>query len=199
MANTITAESGYKTRPFDRILHEVKTFLPRFTPRKGTPWRRGASRDDPAKGRHRMYRRWRGAISDSGSQTTAITRCAIRGSIAEQAIELAFLLARIASRPSAPVKAKPFAGGGPDFRCMIPKKACPGLDPGWGTGFSEKGPVPGLDPGSCTKQEGLQRESDATNIRSRTCSGIKSNCGRLPSRRYRNWRVAAEQCMRITT
>jgi len=32
--NTITSETGYKTRPFDRILSEVKTFL-RFTAPRG--------------------------------------------------------------------------------------------------------------------------------------------------------------------
>ena len=53
--NTIASNSGYKTRPFDRILSEVKSF---FTIHRGGrhPCRRRPSGNDRA-GRHRMHRR----------------------------------------------------------------------------------------------------------------------------------------------
>ena len=53
--NTITSTTGYKTRPFDRILSEVKIVL-RDPRGGGHPCRRRSSGDDRA-GRHRMHRR----------------------------------------------------------------------------------------------------------------------------------------------
>ena len=53
--NTIKSTSGYKTRPFDRILAEVAQLLRRPQGR-GHPRRRHPCRDDRP-GRHRMHRR----------------------------------------------------------------------------------------------------------------------------------------------
>ena len=53
--NTIKAANGYKTRPFDMILSEVRELL-RRAPRRGHPCRRHPCRDDRQE-RHRMHRR----------------------------------------------------------------------------------------------------------------------------------------------
>jgi 3-deoxy-7-phosphoheptulonate synthase len=100
--NTITAESGYKTRPFDRILHEVKTFFAvhaaegthgggvhlELTGKDVTECTGGAR-----------------AISDEDLNDRYHTLCDPRLN-AEQAIELAFLLAELLKAERA-AKAKP--------------------------------------------------------------------------------------------
>ena len=75
--NTMKTASGYKTRPFERILEEVETFFAVHRAR-GRACRRRPRRDDRPE-RHRMHRRRDG---DHAMRTcrTAITRTAIRGS-----------------------------------------------------------------------------------------------------------------------
>ena len=79
--NTIKAASGYKTRPFDRILAEVRSFFAVHRA-EGTPRRRRPRRDDRP-GRHRMHRR-RAAITDEGLPT-ATTPTATRASTPRRA------------------------------------------------------------------------------------------------------------------
>ena len=50
--NTLTAANGYKTRPFDRILAEVKTFVEVCLAEGGAPWRRTLGNDRSE--RHRV-------------------------------------------------------------------------------------------------------------------------------------------------
>ena len=75
--NVIKSDSGYKTRPFDRILSRSEGLL-RRPPRRRHACRRHPYRDDRA-GRDRMHRRRRGDHRCS-VWPTAITRIAIRGS-----------------------------------------------------------------------------------------------------------------------
>jgi 3-deoxy-7-phosphoheptulonate synthase len=100
--NTITSQSGYKTRPFDRILHEVKTFFAvhaaentyaggihlELTGKNVTECTGGAR-----------------AISDEDLNNRYHTVCDPRLN-AEQAIELAFLLAELLKAERV-AKAKP--------------------------------------------------------------------------------------------
>ena len=53
--NTLTANNGYKTRPFDRILSEVKSFV-EICKAEGRPSRRRPPGNDRPE-RHRMHRR----------------------------------------------------------------------------------------------------------------------------------------------
>ena len=73
--NVVKSDSGYKTRPFDRILSEVKGFFAVHRA-EGTYAGGGACRDDRT-GRDRMHggARWR---SPTRVWLTAITRIAIR-------------------------------------------------------------------------------------------------------------------------
>jgi hypothetical protein len=52
----MTGLNGYKTRPFDAILREVRELLRRSTKAEGCPSRRRPFRDD-RQGRDRMHRR----------------------------------------------------------------------------------------------------------------------------------------------
>ena len=70
--NTITATTGYKTRPFDLILKEVKSFFSVHA-RRRHPRRRRASGDDRPE-RHRMHRR-RAMITDEDFNARYHTLC----------------------------------------------------------------------------------------------------------------------------
>jgi 3-deoxy-7-phosphoheptulonate synthase len=100
--NTITAESGYKTRPFDRILSEVKTFFAVHAA-EGTHGG-GVHLEMTGKDVTECTGGAR-AISDQDLNDRYHTLCDPRLN-AEQAIELAFLLAELLKAERA-VKAKP--------------------------------------------------------------------------------------------
>jgi 3-deoxy-7-phosphoheptulonate synthase len=100
--NTITAESGYKTRPFDRILHEVKTFFAVHAA-EGTHGG-GVHLEMTGKDVTECTGGAR-AISDQDLNDRYHTLCDPRLN-AEQAIELAFLLAELLKAERA-AKAKP--------------------------------------------------------------------------------------------
>ena len=89
--NTITAESGYKTRPFDRILQEVKTFFAVHAA-EGTHGG-GVHLEMTGKDVTECTGGAR-AISDQDLNDRYHTLCDPRLN-AEQAIELAFLLAEL--------------------------------------------------------------------------------------------------------
>ncbi len=74
--NVIKAANGYKTRPFDRILAEVRGFFAVHRA-EGTLRRRHPCRDDRAE-RDRMHRR-RGRRDRAERWPTATTRIATRG------------------------------------------------------------------------------------------------------------------------
>ena len=107
--NTITSASGYKTRPFDRILQEVRTFFAvhaaEGTYAGGVHLEMTGQNVTECTGGAR-------AISDEDLDDRYHTFCDPRLN-AEQAIELAFLLADLlkAERQG---KAKAAAGGGGD-------------------------------------------------------------------------------------
>ena len=100
--NTISAESGYKTRPFDRILQEVKTFFDVHTA-EGTHGG-GVHLEMTGKDVTECTGGAR-AISDQDLNDRYHTLCDPRLN-AEQAIELAFLLAELLKAERA-AKAKP--------------------------------------------------------------------------------------------
>ena len=100
--NTITAESGYKTRPFDRILQEVKTFFAVHAA-EGTHGG-GVHLEMTGKDVTECTGGAR-AISDQDLNDRYHTLCDPRLN-AEQAIELAFLLAELLKAERA-AKAKP--------------------------------------------------------------------------------------------
>jgi 3-deoxy-7-phosphoheptulonate synthase len=100
--NTIAAESGYKTRPFDRILHEVRTFFDVHTA-EGTHGG-GVHLEMTGKDVTECTGGAR-AISDQDLNDRYHTLCDPRLN-AEQAIELAFLLAELLKAERA-AKAKP--------------------------------------------------------------------------------------------
>jgi 3-deoxy-7-phosphoheptulonate synthase len=100
--NTITAESGYKTRPFDRILQEVKTFFAVHAA-EGTHGG-GVHLEMTGKDVTECTGGAR-AISDEDLNDRYHTLCDPRLN-AEQAIELAFLLAELLKVERA-AKAKP--------------------------------------------------------------------------------------------
>jgi 3-deoxy-7-phosphoheptulonate synthase len=100
--NTITAESGYKTRPFDRILQEVKTFFSVHAA-EGTHGG-GVHLEMTGKDVTECTGGAR-AISDEDLNDRYHTLCDPRLN-AEQAIELAFLLAELLKAERA-AKAKP--------------------------------------------------------------------------------------------
>ena len=100
--NTITAESGYKTRPFDRILQEVKTFFAVHAA-EGTHGG-GVHLEMTGKDVTECTGGAR-AISDQDLNNRYHTLCDPRLN-AEQAIELAFLLAELLKAERA-AKAKP--------------------------------------------------------------------------------------------
>jgi 3-deoxy-7-phosphoheptulonate synthase len=100
--NTITAESGYKTRPFDRILQEVKTFFAVHAA-EGTHGG-GVHLEMTGKDVTECTGGAR-AISDEDLNDRYHTLCDPRLN-AEQAIELAFLLAELLKADRA-AKAKP--------------------------------------------------------------------------------------------
>ena len=75
--NTIKSASGYKTRPFERIMQEVEAFFA-VAPGRGHACRRHPSRDDRQE-RHRMHRR-RAGDDGRGPRATATTPIAIRAS-----------------------------------------------------------------------------------------------------------------------
>src|SRR5205807_3311449 len=102
--NTITAESGYKTRPFDRILQEVKTFFAVHAA-EGTHGG-GVHLEMTGKDVTECTGGAR-AISDQDLNDRYHTLCDPRLN-AEQAIELAFLLAELLKAERA-AKAKPLA------------------------------------------------------------------------------------------
>ena len=77
-ATPSSRQSGYKTRPFDRILEEVQHLL-RRAPGRGHPCRRRAFRNDRPE-RHRMPRR-RPGDSPRPICPAAITPIATRGSM----------------------------------------------------------------------------------------------------------------------
>ena len=100
--NTISAASGYKTRPFDRILQEVKTFFDVHTA-EGT---HGGGVHLEMTGQHvTECTGGAHAITDEGLNARYHTLCDPRLN-AEQAIELAFLLAELLKAERA-AKAKP--------------------------------------------------------------------------------------------
>ena len=74
--NVVKAANGYKTRPFERILAEVRGFFAVHRA-EGTHRRRHPCRDDRAE-RHRMHRR-RGRRDRAERWPIATTRTAIRG------------------------------------------------------------------------------------------------------------------------
>jgi 3-deoxy-7-phosphoheptulonate synthase len=83
--------NGYKTRPFERILREVQEFFA-SPPRRGHPSRRHPFRDDRQE-RDRMHRRHaRGADGRGPVRTATTPHCDPRLN-ADQALELAFLVA----------------------------------------------------------------------------------------------------------
>jgi 3-deoxy-7-phosphoheptulonate synthase len=100
--NTIAAESGYKTRPFDRILQEVRTFFDVHTA-EGTHGG-GVHLEMTGKDVTECTGGAR-AISDQDLNDRYHTLCDPRLN-AEQAIELAFLLAELLKAERA-AKAKP--------------------------------------------------------------------------------------------
>jgi 3-deoxy-7-phosphoheptulonate synthase len=100
--NTISAESGYKTRPFDRILQEVRTFFDVHTA-EGTHGG-GVHLEMTGKDVTECTGGAR-AISDQDLNDRYHTLCDPRLN-AEQAIELAFLLAELLKAERA-AKAKP--------------------------------------------------------------------------------------------
>ena len=100
--NTITAESGYKTRPFERILQEVKTFFAVHAA-EGTHGG-GVHLEMTGKDVTECTGGAR-AISDQDLNDRYHTLCDPRLN-AEQAIELAFLLAELLKAERA-IKAKP--------------------------------------------------------------------------------------------
>jgi 3-deoxy-7-phosphoheptulonate synthase len=102
--NTIAAESGYKTRPFDRILQEVRTFFDVHTA-EGTHGG-GVHLEMTGKDVTECTGGAR-AISDQDLNDRYHTLCDPRLN-AEQAIELAFLLAELLKAERA-AKAKPLA------------------------------------------------------------------------------------------
>ena len=102
--NTITAESGYKTRPFDRILQEVKTFFAVHAA-EGTHGG-GVHLEMTGKDVTECTGGAR-AISDQDLNNRYHTLCDPRLN-AEQAIELAFLLAELLKAERA-AKAKPLS------------------------------------------------------------------------------------------
>jgi 3-deoxy-7-phosphoheptulonate synthase len=102
--NTISAESGYKTRPFDRILQEVRTFFDVHTA-EGTHGG-GVHLEMTGKDVTECTGGAR-AISDQDLNDRYHTLCDPRLN-AEQAIELAFLLAELLKAERA-AKAKPLA------------------------------------------------------------------------------------------
>ncbi len=102
--NTITAESGYKTRPFDRILQEVKTFFAVHAA-EGTHGG-GVHLEMTGKDVTECTGGAR-AISDQDLNDRYHTLCDPRLN-AEQAIELAFLLAELLKAERA-AKTKPLA------------------------------------------------------------------------------------------
>jgi len=94
--NTITSETGYKTRPFDRILSEVKTFFA-GSPREGTHGARASGDDGTERGE------CTGGARISRTQTSRSLSYGLRSALnAEQSIDLAFLVADC-SRRSAPL------------------------------------------------------------------------------------------------
>ena len=116
--NTITAESGYKTRPFDRILQEVKTFFAVHAA-EGTHGG-GVHLEMTGKDVTECTGGAR-AISDQDLNDRYHTLCDPRLN-AEQAIELAFLLAELLKAERA-AKAKPLQrrrGCRPDWRLPRP-------------------------------------------------------------------------------
>jgi 3-deoxy-7-phosphoheptulonate synthase len=100
--NTITAESGYKTRPFDRILQEVKTF---FDVHAGEGTHGGGVHLEMTGKDVTECTGGARAISDQDLNDRYHTLCDPRLN-AEQAIELAFLLAELLKAERA-AKAKP--------------------------------------------------------------------------------------------
>ncbi len=88
--NTISAASGYKTRPFERILKEVDTFFDGAS--RGRHARRRHPRRDDRPERHRMHgrRAWRSRDADLSDRYH--THCDPRLN-ADQSLELAFLVA----------------------------------------------------------------------------------------------------------
>src|ERR1044071_9037187 len=102
--NTITAETGYKTRPFDRILQEVKTF---FDVHAGEGTHGGGVHLEMTGKDVTECTGGARAISDQDLNDRYHTLCDPRLN-AEQAIELAFLLAELLKAGRA-AKAKPLA------------------------------------------------------------------------------------------
>jgi 3-deoxy-7-phosphoheptulonate synthase len=102
--NTITAESGYKTRPFDRILQEVKTF---FDVHAGEGTHGGGVHLEMTGKDVTECTGGARAISDQDLNDRYHTLCDPRLN-AEQAIELAFLLAELLKAERA-AKAKPLS------------------------------------------------------------------------------------------
>ena len=107
--NTITATTGYKTRPFDLILKEVKSFFS-IHAAEGTHAggvhleMTGQNVTECTGGAH--------AITDEGLNARYHTLCDPRLN-AEQAIELAFLMAdllKAGARRPAPSRCRPSAG-----------------------------------------------------------------------------------------
>jgi 3-deoxy-7-phosphoheptulonate synthase len=100
--NTISSQSGYKTRPFDRILQEVKTYFSVHAA-EGT-FAGGVHLELTGKNVTECTGGAR-AISDEDLNDRYHTVCDPRLN-AEQAIELAFLLAELLKKERA-AKAKP--------------------------------------------------------------------------------------------
>ena len=76
--NTVTSVTGYKTRPFDQILKEVRAFFQVHARRRHLCRRRASGNDRPE--RHRMHRR-RARHQRRGSERPLPHRSAIRGSM----------------------------------------------------------------------------------------------------------------------
>ena len=90
--NTITSHAGYKTRPFDRILSEVKSAFFDRAPAEGTH-AGGSPPGDDRPERDRMHRR-RAAHLREDLVHRYHTHCDPRLN-ADQALELAFLIAEL--------------------------------------------------------------------------------------------------------
>ena len=117
--NTITATTGYKTRPFDLILKEVKSFFS-IHAAEGTHAggvhleMTGQNVTECTGGAH--------AITDEGLNARYHTLCDPRLN-AEQAIELAFLMADLLkqSAPRAPSRCRRWPGSGSRRRQRAPR------------------------------------------------------------------------------
>lgn len=105
--NTITAGSGYKTRPFDRILSEVETF---FAVHRAEGTHAGGIHIEMTGQNVTECTGGAGAISDANLSDRYHTHCDPRLN-ADQSLELAFLISeRLKLERSGAIPAEALAG-----------------------------------------------------------------------------------------